>query len=263
MTRVLFALGLALVLVGCGEKAAEAPADSGPATSIEYGAMPQHVGKRVTVVGWVLGAGESFHVEDSEANQSFYFVLVDNPEVDWEAFFKDYEDIEKLVQSLQEGDRSGSSSSREVREFSRLQDAFHAWRGLILGQEARSDVTTWARFSDNPIGAMFDATPGGPLVLVRPTREELASAAERLMDEYRSIERSAEVRATGLLTRTNSAESGERRAKNLDEALQKKPFLLLVEHYEILRTARDMLTKAPTVGADELVDPGQVGGGGR
>jgi len=263
MRGLLSALFVALLVAGCNQRSASDQTEPEPAKAIEYGSMPQHVGQTVTVVGWVLGAGESFHVEGRDASQSFYFVLVNEPEVDWETFFQDYEAVEKLVKALQEGDRAGSTSSQEVREFSRLQDAFHAWRGLILGQEARNDVTAWAKFSDNPIGAEFDAVPDGPLVLVRPKREELAAAAERLLEEYRAIERSAEVRATGQLLRTDAEDGGERRAQNLDEALRKKPFLLVVEKYEILRTARDMLKKGPQVGADELVEPGQMGGSGR
>lgn len=232
-----------LLASSCGERKEDALET--PPVAVEYADLPTHVGKRVIVTAWVLGSGDALRISGNPDN--FYFILVPNPEVDWKAFFADYEAVERLIADLSAGDPAGRAEAKHVSTFSRLQAAFQTWRGLIHGQEARDDVTAWGHFAENVVGGEFSAIPEGPLVLVTPTRQELFDSASRLLEDFQAIERSAEVEAMGTLVRTVDPPSGES-AQPLPAALSKKPFLLHIESFKVLRTARDMLREGPSVG---------------
>lgn len=249
---------LVAVLAGCGDPAGSKPEE--PAVTVEYGSLPNHVGKRVVVTGWLLGHGEAFRTPGPP--DDYYFLLVPDPEVDWKAFFEDYEALKKLIEEIQDGDPDRPADAKHAAAFSKLQTALQTWRGLILGQEARDDITTWARFNQNVIEGDFAAIPEGPLVMVSPTRAELLESATRLFRDFQTVERSSEVEATGTLVRTGDPPSKER-SQPLPSALSKKPFLLLVESFKILRTARDMLTDKPAVaGSAPLAEPEAAPPGG-
>jgi hypothetical protein len=250
----------ALLTASCNKPEATRPKE--PAVAVEYADLPNHLGKRVVVTGWLLGHGEAFRTPGPP--DDYYFLLVPDPEVDWKAFFEDYDALERLIEEIKDGDSARRAEAKHVVEFSNLQTALQTWRGLVLGQEARDDVTTWARFHQNVIEAEFAAIPEGPIVLVTPTRGELLESATRLLNDFKAIEHSAEVEATGTLVRTGDPPSGER-SEPLPAALSKKPFLLHVESFKILRTARDMLAEEPAVaGSAPLAEPETAPpGGGR
>lgn len=253
-------LATAAFVVGCGTAKDGRP--EAPPVSVDYSDLPSHIGKRVIVTAWILGHSEAFRTPGDP--DDYYFALVHDPEVDWKAFFEDYEALNNLIAELTDGDPAARSDAKHTVAFSKLQTALQTWRGLILAQAARDDVTTWGRFNDNVVQADFSAIPDGPIVLVTPTRKVLLDSAKRLLLDYQAIERSAEVEATGLLVRTGDPPSGEH-ALSLPAALSKKPFLLHVESYNVLRTARDMLKEAPSVaGSAPLAQPDAAPpGGGR
>lgn len=242
-----------LLTPGCGERKEKQP--EAPPVAVEYGDLPSHVGGRVVVTAWLLGHGEALRTPGDP--DDYYFLLVPDPEVDWKAFFADYDALERLITEIGSGDPASRADAKYAVAFSKLQTALQTWRGLILGQEARDDVTTWGRFNQNVIEGDFSAIPDGPLVLVTPTRGELLESATRLLRDFEAIERSAEVEATGTLVRTGDAPSGEN-AERLPSALSNKPFLLHVESFKILRTARDMLKDKPLVDTEAapLAQPG-------
>lgn len=249
----------ALLAAGCTRPEETQP--NGPAVAVEYADLPNHVGKRVVVTGWLLGHGEAFRTPGPP--DDYYFLLVPDPEVDWKAFFEDYEALERLIEEIKDGDPARRAEAKYAVAFSNLQAALQTWRGLILGQEARDDVTTWARFNKNVIEGDFATIPEGPLVLVTPTRAELLESATRLLKDFQAIERSAEVEATGTLVRTGEPPSGET-SQALPTALSKKPFILHVESFKILQRARDMSAEQPAVaGSAPLAepDPAPPGGG--
>lgn len=244
----------------CGERKEKQPET--PPVAVGYADLPSHVGRRVVVTGWLLGHGEALRTPGDP--DDYYFLLVPDPEVDWREFFADYDALERLITDIGNGDPGARADAKYAVAFSKLQTALQTWRGLILGQEARDDVTTWGRFSRNVIEGDFSAIPDGPIVLVTPTHGELLESAQRLLLDYQAIERSAEVEATGLLVRTGDPPSGEN-AQPLPTALSKKPFLLHVESFKILRTARDMLKEEPSAaGSSPLAEPDVAPpGGGR
>ncbi|MER3413698.1 MAG: hypothetical protein C4341_05580 [Armatimonadota bacterium] len=240
----------AFLALGCSDRKGKQP--EAPPVAVEYTDLPSYVGKRVVVRAWVLGHGDAFRTPGEP--DDFYFLLVPDAEVDWKAFFGDYEGLKRLVAELADGDHASRADAKHVAAFSKLQIALQTWRGLILGQEARDDVTTWGCFSQNVIEGDFSAIPDGPLVLVTPTRGELLDSATRLLRDYEAIERSAEVEATGTLVRTGGSTLGEN-SKPPPAVLSKKPFLLHVESFKVLRRARDMLKDQPSVGAAPLAQP--------
>lgn len=241
-------LALAIFLTGCsgGSSVGDGEAGGG-AKSVKYSEIDKHVGERVKTIAWVFGEGESYRVEGK-----FVLALVPDPDMDWAGFFNDFEEMSSLVTSL-EGDSDRRAEARDVDKYTKLQDAVNKWHEEIVKLEKAPECVAWGGFSQNVLTARYDWFSDAPTILVSPKRSELKAAADAAFERYEQIAKSCELEIVGRVRSTGDWAQDNRVNTTLGPQLGQKKFVIQVESYKVLKTAKEE-AKAGGRGAAGLIE---------
>lgn len=238
-------------LAGCQSKPNDEPVQPAgpPPVAIEYKAIPSSVGKTVTLKAWVLAEGKSFKAK--RETDEYYFLLVDDPKLDWSELARQAASIEQVLKKIKESDEPKANAGL-VQEYTRLESKVTEWSEAL--KAAESGAACWGKFRRDVIGSEY-GTVDGPIVLVSPTKQELEDAAKALQNRIKRMQASKQVEISGTLFATTEwPKSGQELDPLTMGSIRKVANLIEVDSIKVLKQAID---EAPQGGP-----PGTPGGGG-
>jgi hypothetical protein len=222
--------------IGCAGSGEESK-PAGEVVSIDYAQAETYVGKRVKLQGWILGGGNSFRTPGSP--EFFYYVVVPDPQVDWNAIAEAQANAEEVVKRL--SSQSGEEMSlEEGATYRRTLQVLDEYRALIQAQEEDPKAKIWGRLRRKMFGEAYGLMPDLPDSWEIKTRSELLKAYEALLYRFRLLMGSSEVELSGTLYRSSDKDSS---GVPFPTTAQTKLLVLDVDTIKVLRTAKDIVEK--------------------